>query len=112
MNYGYADQRKNYFPMPNPIFSLGLTAGEVAVYCYLMYCEDRNKFECYPSFRTIGKALKISNNTVRKYITSLEKRGLIKTVTTKIITKDGRKRNGSLLYNIRPIQEVIDDYLE
>ena len=110
MNYGYINQKKNYFPMPNPIFSLGLTAGEIAVYCYLMYCEDRNTFECYPSFSSIGKALKISINTVRKYVSGLENKGLITTKHTKIITKDGQKRNGNLLYKIRPMHEVLCDY--
>ncbi len=32
---------KNYFPLPNEIFSLGLSSGEIAVYAFLMYCEDR-----------------------------------------------------------------------
>ena len=32
---------KNYFPLPNVIFSLGLSPGEIAVYSYLLYCEDR-----------------------------------------------------------------------
>ena len=44
MNYRHYHQRdpiKNYFPLPNEIFSLGLSFGEIAVYAYLMYCEDR-----------------------------------------------------------------------
>ena len=44
MNYHHYHQRdpiKNYFPLPNEIFSLGLSFGEIAVYAYLMYCEDR-----------------------------------------------------------------------
>ena len=110
MNYGYINQKKNYFPMPNPIFLFGLTAGEIAVYCYLMYCEDRKTFECYPSFSSIGKALKISKNTVRKYVLGLENKGLITIKHTKIITKDGQKRNGNLLYKIRSMKEVLSDY--
>ena len=50
--------------MPNEIFSLGLNSGEIAVYAYLMSCEDRKTFQCYPSYNTIGKALDMSKNTV------------------------------------------------
>ena len=32
---------KNFFPLPNAIFTLGLSTGELAVYAYIMYCEDR-----------------------------------------------------------------------
>lgn len=43
------DAVKNYFPLPNEIFCLGLCSGEIAVYAYLLYCEDRKTFQCYPS---------------------------------------------------------------
>ena len=32
---------KNYFPLPNEIFSLGLSAGAIAVYGFLLHREDR-----------------------------------------------------------------------
>ena len=54
------------------------------------------------------KALKMSQNTVRKYVQTLEDKQLISTERTEVITKDGRKRNGTLLYTIRPIREAID----
>lgn len=50
----------------------------------------------------------MSQNTVRKYVQSLEDKHLILTERTEIITKDGRKRNGTLLYTIRPIKGAID----
>lgn len=108
MNKYRRDAIKNYFPLPNEIFSLGLSSGEISVYSYLMYCEDRKTFRCYPSYRTIGQALKMSQNTVRKYVKSLEDKCLISTERTEIITKDGIKRNGTLLYTIRPIAEAIE----
>ena len=46
-----------FFPLPNDIFILGLTAGEVAVYSYLSYCEDRRTYKCHPSYKTIGKSV-------------------------------------------------------
>ena len=48
--------------------------------------------------------------TVRKYIRQLEERGLIVTEPTEVITKAGEKRNGNLLFTLRPIQEVIDQH--
>ena len=52
--------------------------------------------------------MQLSENTVRKYVTSLEEKGLIRTEPSTIITKDGRVRNGSLVYTIRPIQEALE----
>ncbi len=54
----------------------------------------------------------MSANTVRKYVLELEDRQLIRTEPTTIVTKDGRKRNGTLRYTIRPIQEAVDYYNE
>ena len=64
--------------------------------------------QCHPSYRTIGRAVQLSENTVRKYVAGLEEKGLIRTESSTIITKDGRVRNGSLIYNIRPIQEALE----
>ena len=99
---------KYYYLVPNEVFNLGLSSHEIAVYNYLLRCEDRRTYQCHPSYRTIGKAVRLSENTVRKYVTSLEEKGLIRTEPSTIITKDGRVRNGSLIYNIRPIQEALE----
>ena len=53
-----------YFPMPKAIFRLELDAGEIAVLAFLMYCEDRQTYQCHPSYSTIGEAVGMSNNTV------------------------------------------------
>ena len=50
--------------------------------------------------------------TVRKYVAELEEQSLIRTERTTVTTKDGRKRNGRLLYHILPIQLAIDHYYE
>ena len=104
MNKAY----KNYFPLPNMIFSLGLSPGEIAVYSYLLYCEDRKTYQCYPSYKTIGQAVGMSTNTVQKYIATLGEKGFISIEPTSAITKSGQKRNGTLLYTIRPIQEAVE----
>ena len=101
-----------FFPVPNAVFHLGLSSGEIVVYSYLMYCEDRKTFQCYPSYRTIGSAVNMSVNTVRKYVQSLEKKRLITTEWTLVRTKSGKAHNGTLKYTIRPIQDAIDYYEE
>jgi len=96
--------------MPNEIFCLGLNYGEIAVYSYLMSCEDRKTYQCYPSYNTIGKALKMSKKTVMKYVKSLEDKCLISTEHTTVTLKSGQKQNGNLRYTIRPIKEVIEHF--
>lgn len=108
LRYNSMNSASHYFTLPNEIFCLGLSSGEIAVYSYLLRCENRKTYQCYPSYRTIGKALKMSQNTVSKYVQRLEDKHLILTERTEVITKDGRKRNGTLLYTIRPIREAID----
>lgn len=106
------DPIKNYFPLPNEIFPLGLCSGEIAVYGYLLSCEDRKTYQCWPSYKTIGKAVGMSENTVRKYVGLLEEKSFITTEATSVFTKDGMKRNGNLLYTILPIQGAIDAYYQ
>ena len=100
---------KGFFPLPNVIFDLGLTAEEIATYAFLLRCEDRRTFTCYPSVKTIGRAIGKSKNTVLKYIRSLEEKGLITTRRTFVVTKNGA-RNGSLLFSITPIQNAVDAF--
>ena len=100
------DAIKNYFPLPNEVFCLNLSCGEIAVYAYLLYREDRKTFQCHPSFRSIGNALNVSRNTVRKYIKGLEAKQLIRTKPTTVTLKSGKRQNGNLLYTILPIEQA------
>ena len=104
------DPIKNYFPLPNEIYSLGLSAGAIAVYGFLMRIENRQTYQCTASYRTIGHATGMSVNTVRKYVVELEERGLITTERTTVTTRDGRILNGCLRYTILPIQQVVEGY--
>ena len=101
---------KNYYPVPKVICQLGLSPGEIAVYSFLLFCEDRKTYQCYPSYRTIGDAVGMSRNTVCKYVRSLEEKGLIRTERTTVTLKDGRKRNGSLLYTILPPEQAVEQF--
>ena len=42
---------KNYFTMPNEIFSFGLDASEIAVYAYLRCLESRSTYQRWPSYQ-------------------------------------------------------------
>ena len=112
MRYSKYSGRGNFFSLPNEVFLLGLSAGELAVYSFLKRCENRKTHQCWPSYRTIGQAVGMSENTVRKYTLCLEERGLISTEPTEITTRAGQKRNGNLLFTLRPIQEVIDEHYD
>ena len=94
---------KNYFTLPNEIFNLNLSAGEIALYAYLLRCENRKTFKCYPSYKTIGKSLGMSKNTVKKYVDSLQEKRLIDTAYTFIYSESGKKSNGNLMYTILPV---------
>ena len=110
--YPKRDALKDYFPVPNEIFCLGLSSGEIAVYAYLLRCENRKTFQCHPSYKTIGNAVGMSKNTVRKHVDGLTKKRLITTEPTSVYTQKGEKRNGNLRYTIRPIAEAVERYYE
>ena len=103
-------QHQRYFQLSNDIFNLGLSDGAILVYTYLMYCEDRRTYKCYPSFKTIGNAINRSRNSVSKYVRELEEKRLITTEPTKVTLKNGKHHNGSLLYTILPIQDAVEYY--
>lgn len=81
---------RNYYPLPKVLCQLGLSPDEIAVYSFLMYCENRTTYQCYPSYRTIGEAVGMSRTTVT--------------------LKDGRRRNGSLLYTILPPEQAVEQF--
>ena len=106
------DPSKNYFMVPNEIFSIGLDYREISLYTYLLRCENRETYQCWPSYQTIGHAIGMSENTVEKYVRQLEDKGLIRTEQTMIRRRDGRPLNGNLLYTICPIQAAIELFCE
>ena len=102
----------HYFLLPNEIFTLGLSPGELSVYAYLMFCEDRETHQCWPSIGRISQYTGMSANTIAKYIRQLEDKLLIDVEPTKVRTKSGEVRNGTLQFTIRPIQETVNYKLE
>lgn len=106
------ERAKNCFPVPNELLDFDLPAGAIAVYIYLLRHANRKTNQCHPSEATIAKKLHLSRNTVAKHVRLLEERGLIVTEHTEIITRRGIKRNGSLLYTLIPMPEVVERYYE
>ena len=80
----------------------------MTVYAYLIYCENRETHQCWPSIGRISQHTGMSANTVAKYIRQLEEKQLIDVEPTKVRTKSGEVRNGTLQFTIRPIQEAVN----
>ena len=98
----------NRFSLPNEVFHLGLSSGALAVYSFLLRCEDRKTYQCWPSYRTIARATNQCVTTVRKHVGELLEKQLIQTEPTSVVTKKGVKRNGTLLYTILPISRALE----
>ena len=101
-----------FFLLPNAVFTLGPSPGELSIYAYLMFCEDRETHQCWPSIGKICQHTGMSANTISKYIRQLEEKQLINVEPTKVRTKSGEVRNGTLQFTIRPIQEAVNYKLE
>ena len=97
-----------YIPIPVELFTLELNPIEIAIYIFLLSCEDRKTYTCYPSFHTIAKNVRVSKNTVQKYVRTLCEKQLIETTQTKVTAYDGTVRNGTLLFHILPIQTAVN----
>ena len=49
----HREPAKNYFPLPNGIYQLGLSAGAIVVYGYLLYIENRETYQCHANSATL-----------------------------------------------------------
>ena len=99
--------------VPNEVFQLGLSAGAIATYCCLMRCEnrrrgDKDRYTCYPSYATIGRAIGRNARSVSKYVQELVEAGLVSVEPTKVTTKAGQRWNGSLRYTLLDPQRAVD----
>ena len=97
------------FPLPNAVFQLDLKAGGLLVYIYLQYQKGVRSGQCWPSYATIGSAVGMSRKTVQKHVWSLVDKGLIQAENTTIRWRDGRSCNGSLLYTVKPIEQILKE---
>lgn len=70
----YKGLKKNYFKCPNKIFDIGIHIQCVGFYCFLLSLpEDFN-----PSITYLTNKLKISRNTVLRYMEYLESLGMVR----------------------------------
>ena len=53
-NWPKRDPIKNYFPLPNEIYDLGLSRGAISVYSFLLRREDRRTYQCLLSYRAVS----------------------------------------------------------
>lgn len=102
----------NYFRLPNDIFNMDLCAEEIAVYAFILRMENRRTYTCFPSYKAIGRALKMSKNTIAKYVHSLADKRLIELEQTSLTDKSGKKRNGNLQYKVLPISVAMQEFYD
>ena len=99
-----------FFTLPNEIFCLDLGHGAIAVYAYLLCCEDRRTHQCHPSYRTISGVTGLAVNTVMKHVTKLTDKRLITVERTSYIDNRGMKWNGNNCYTTLPIRAAVDTF--
>lgn len=74
-----------------------MTSQEMATYYTLKRFMNHKTKQCFPSISTLSKLLKWAENTTRKWLRSLEKKGFIK-IKKRYKTVDGKRQNFSNLY--------------
>ena len=72
----YRRPEKNFYILPNKIFTIDLDPYAFKIYSYLMSCAG-NKGYCWPSLHTISRVTGIAVSTVKNRIDYLAKRKLI-----------------------------------
>lgn len=101
-----------FFTMPDEVFHPGLGHGTLAVYAYLLCCEDRRTHQCHPSYNTISSTVGLAVNTVMKHISKLAERQFISVERTSYLDANGMKWTGNNLYTILPIQQVAEAFYQ
>ena len=99
-----------FFTLPYEIFCLDLGHGAIAVYAYLLCCEDRRTHQCHPSYSTISGATGLAVNTVMKHVTKLAERKFITVERTSYLDDKGMKWNGNNCYTILPIRTAVEAF--
>ncbi|MGN8968461.1 helix-turn-helix domain-containing protein [Intestinimonas sp. HCP28S3_D6] len=99
-----------FFTLPYEIFCLDLGHGVIAVYAYLLCCEDRRTHQCHPSYATISAATGLAVNTVAKHIGKLADQKFITVERTSYVDDKGMKWNGNNCYTILPIRAAVEAF--
>ena len=67
---------KNYFPLANALFTYSLAPGALMIYAHLSYLQHAGASSRDATCRSVGRALYLSENTVRKHLRELERHRL------------------------------------
>ena len=100
------DPNKNYFMVPNEVFHIGLSHPKISIYCYLLSIEDRETYQCWPSYKTISIACGISRNAAIQAIDALIQKRLIDKLPTTRRNVQGRTRTGNNEYLIHDLSAL------
>ena len=92
-------QHKDFFILPNRIFSLRLKPRDLAVLTCLIRHKDNENDRCFPARSLISKACCIDVKTVDAALKELEERSLI-------IKKHRLRENGSHTSNMYYIADI------
>lgn len=74
------------------MFREDMSSSEQHIYSYLVFRQGKNE-NCYPSHSKVARDCKLSVSTVKRCLTSLEKKGYIRKINR-------RRSNGSKTSNI------------
>ncbi len=102
----WKDAPRAFFLVPTELFGIGLCAEEIVLFCYLISWTTTRKYNGWPSYDEIAEALCMCKNTVMKYVSSLEHKGLISTRHTNVLSGTGELYNSRLSYTLRSIGDV------
>ncbi len=97
--YKNVDFNGNYFLIPNKVFNEKLKPKEFIVYCYLKRCTDQ-RYQCFPSRKTIAENCCISVPTVDAALKELEAKCLI------TITHRYDSSNGNMLSHLYTVEKI------
>jgi len=92
-------KHKDYFMLPNEIFSIGLKPRDLAVLACLIRHKDNDNNSCFPSRKLISEECCIDERTVDAALKELEERSLI-------LKKHRLRENGSHTSNMYFIADV------
>ena len=101
--YTSRDPIKNYFPLPNEVFALGLSPGALAVYSYLMYIEDQTTYQCHASYRTIGNLQSVLTNMI--YADELKEVYIKKDNAYKDVTEAAREAMRRIVDQLETVED-------
>ena len=102
----------HYAALPNVVWGLGLTPGELATYMYLIFREDRQTYRCHPSYEEIGRAIGRDKRSIPKYIDGLVEKRLIEVEPTTLTLADGTRCNGTLEYHLLNPRLAVEHFNE